>query len=111
MEDAMIVRSWRAHATRENAPLYAEHALSQVFPAIAKIAGHQGALVLRRDHDANVEIVVLTFWSSMQAVEAFAGPTPDVAVVEPEAQAVLLDYDHTVQHYEIAGSSSLPLSS
>ena len=34
----MIVRSWRAHATRENAPLYAEHALSQVFPAIAKIA-------------------------------------------------------------------------
>jgi hypothetical protein len=111
MEDPMIVRSWRAHTSKEMAPLYAEHARTRVFPEIAKIAGHQGDLVLRRDHDANVEIVVLTFWSSMQAIEIFAGPTPDVAVVEPEAQALLLDYDRTVQHYEIAGSSSLPFSS
>jgi heme-degrading monooxygenase HmoA len=111
MEDAMIVRSWRAHATRENAPLYIEHALSHVFPAIAKIAGHQGALVLNCNNRNDVEIVVLTFWCSKQAVEEFAGSTPDVAVVEAEAQAVLLDYDRTVRHYHIAGSSRLPLSS
>lgn len=81
----------------------------RVFPEIAKLAGHQGALLLRRDRDTDVEIVVLTFWASMPAVEAFAGATSDLAVVEPQAQAVLLDYDRTVQHYQIAGSAGLPL--
>jgi hypothetical protein len=47
----------------------------------------------------------------MRAVEAFAGPTPHLAVVEPQAQAVLLDYDRMVQHYEVSGSSNLPFSS
>ena len=103
----MIVRSWRARASRDKAALYGEHTRSRVFPEIAKIAGHQGALLLCRDGDTDVEIVVLTLWSSMQAVEAFAGGTPDLAVVEPEAQAVLLDYERTVQHYELSGSSGL----
>ena len=104
----MIVRSWRARASREKAPLYVEHARSQVFPEIAAIPGHAGALVLRRDTGGDVEIVVLTVWSSMQAIAAFAGDTPERAVVEPEAQAMLLDYDRMVQHYEVAAASGLP---
>ena len=106
----MILRSWRARASRENAPLYVEHARSRVFPHIAGIPGHQGALVLRRDNGGHAEIVVLTFWSSMQAVADFAGDTPERAVVEPEAEAVLLDYDRIVQHYEVAAASGLPFS-
>ena len=106
----MIVRSWRARASRDKAPLYVEHARSRVFPEIAAIAGHKGALVLSRDADSGVEIVVLTFWASMQAITAFAGADPDRAVVEPEAEAVLLDYDRTVQHYEVATASGLPFA-
>jgi heme-degrading monooxygenase HmoA len=104
----MIVRSWRARASREKAPLYIEHARSRVFPHIAHIAGHKGALVLRRDRDGDVEILVLTVWSSMQAIAAFAGDAPEHAVVEPEAEALLLNYDRTVQHYEVAAASGLP---
>ena len=63
-------------------------------PAIA------GRFCSRVEGGGDVEILVLTFWSSMKVVESFAGSPPDAAVVEPEAQAVLIDYDHTVQHYE-----------
>src|SRR5262249_36838246 len=39
----------------------------------------------------------------MRAVQSFAGPSPEVAIVEPEAQAVLVDFDRTVAHYQLAG--------
>ena len=32
-----------------------------------------------------VEFLVLTLWESMDAIRAFAGDQPEVAVVEPEA--------------------------
>lgn len=36
-----------------------------------------------------------------QAIAAFAGLDLGLAVVEPQARAVLLDYERTVQHYEV----------
>jgi len=38
----------------------------------------------------------------MDAIRAFAGDTPERAVVEPEARAVLREFDETVTHYEVA---------
>jgi GNAT superfamily N-acetyltransferase len=99
----VIVRIWRARAANDKAASYVEHATARVFPELRQLPGHKGALVLTKAHDAEVAIQVLTFWQSMQAVRAFAGPSPDVAVVEPEAQAVLLDFDRTVTHYNLAG--------
>lgn len=37
----------------------------------------------------------------MQAVRRFAGVKPESAVVEPEAQLSLMDFDQTVAHFEI----------
>jgi heme-degrading monooxygenase HmoA len=48
-----------------------------------------------------VEFVVFTYWRSMEAVRAFAGPSPERAVVEPGAIAALIDYDEAVRHYEV----------
>lgn len=42
-----------------------------------------------------------TLWDSMDAVQAFAGPRPERAVVEPAAHAVLLRYDAEVRHFEV----------
>jgi GNAT superfamily N-acetyltransferase len=99
----VIVRIWRARAARDQAGTYVEHATALVFPELRQLPGHKGALVLTKAQDAHVTMQVLTFWESMQAVQAFAGSSPDLAVVEPEAQAVLLDFDRTVAHYQLAG--------
>ncbi|MGE5511033.1 MAG: antibiotic biosynthesis monooxygenase [Bacteroidota bacterium] len=105
----MIVRSWRGRASREKVHLYVEHARKRVFPQLEAIKGHKGALLLREDRKDDVEVHVLTFWESMDAIIAFAGAAPETAVVEPEAEAVLIDYDRTVQHYELVANSGRPL--
>ena len=97
----MIARMWRGETTRENADAYYRHLTGNVMPSLNKIAGHRGAYVLRREMDRNVEFMVITLWASMDAIREFAGNTPDVAVVEPAARALLADFDGFVRHYSV----------
>lgn len=106
----MIVRSWSARASKDKADHYFAHARTRVVPQLAALRGHKGALLLREERKDDVQILVLTFWESMDAIRSFAGPEPDVAVVEPEAQAVLLDYAKTAQHYDLVEASGLPMA-
>ena len=97
-----IVRSWSARATHEGADAYLTHFQQVVLPALHRLAGHRGAMVLRRGRDHEVEIIVLTFWASLAAIEAFAGRDATAAVVEPEARAVLRAFDAQAEHFELA---------
>jgi len=97
----MIVRSWRARASETNARSYIEHFQSNVLPDLRGIAGFRGALLLREDREDAVEFLVLTKWDSIQAIRTFAGDDVTRAIVEPEAAAVLLSFDATVQHFEL----------
>jgi heme-degrading monooxygenase HmoA len=67
------------------------------------IKGPCGAYVLRRQTEADVELIVLTLWDSMEAIRRFAGPEPNKAVIEPEARAALASFDEYVTHFEVAG--------
>jgi heme-degrading monooxygenase HmoA len=97
----VIVRSWIGYAHADRAADYPLHLLESVQPRLKTLPGFQGLYLLRRLLGREVEYRVLTLWSSMEAISAFAGPTPDTAVVEPEAQAVLARYDTHVEHYEV----------
>jgi len=50
---------------------------------------------------------VLTVWQSNSAIDAFAGPDREAAVVAPEAAALLTDYDRRVRHFEVATTDNL----
>jgi uncharacterized protein len=97
----MILRMWHARATVEKAGKYVEHATKTVFPALASIDGHRGAYLLQRPVDDEIELVVLTLWTSMEAVRKFAGSKPEKAVVAKEARALLTAFDETVTHFEV----------
>jgi heme-degrading monooxygenase HmoA len=101
----MIVRIWRGQATIENADAYYRHVTGTVFPALAGIRGHRGAYLLRRETDGRVEFLALTLWESMEAVRQFAGEDIENAVVEPEARAVLAEFDTFARHYEVVHDS------
>jgi heme-degrading monooxygenase HmoA len=98
----MIVRIWRGRAKQGQADAYHHHAATRVFPALTPIEGHLGAWLLRRDTEAGVEFVAMTFWDSLDTVKKFTGPDPDVAVVEPEAREVLGQFDDFAHHYTLA---------
>ena len=51
--------------------------------------------------DERIEFLVLTRWQSIEAIRGFAGSDISKAVVEPAAAAALLDFDASVQHYEV----------
>jgi heme-degrading monooxygenase HmoA len=95
---------WRASSTVDQAGEYIRHATQKVFPALRVIEGHRGAYLLRRAFDDYIELVVLTLWASMGAVRNFAGAEPEKAVIQPEARAVLANFDESVTHFEVIHS-------
>jgi uncharacterized protein YciI/heme-degrading monooxygenase HmoA len=101
LSSSPILRMWRAHAAPEKAGEYFRHVTEKVFPALRRIEGHRGAYLLRRSLAGSVQFVVLTLWDSMDAVKLFAGPTPENAVVEPDAEAALTSFDKLVTHFEV----------
>ncbi|HSE40720.1 MAG TPA: antibiotic biosynthesis monooxygenase [Acidobacteriota bacterium] len=100
----MILRMWKAHSTVLKMNEYIQHATTKVFPGLNDIEGFQGAYLLKREIDGQIEFVVLTLWESMTAVQRFAGSEPDKAVVEPEAQATLTSFEKSVTHFEVVAS-------
>ena len=94
----MIARLWRGRAANAaNAEAYQRHVAGASIAGAAQVPGHRGAQVLRR----MTEFLVITLWESMDAIRRFAGKDPERAVVEPEANAVLAEYDDFVRHYEV----------
>jgi len=98
----MIARTWRGSATAANADAYQHHFTARVAPHLNDIAGHCGAYLLRRELAGQVEFLAVTLWDSIETVKGFAGPNPDLALVEPEARAVLTEFDDFAKHYEVA---------
>jgi heme-degrading monooxygenase HmoA len=100
----MVARVWTARATPERAARYQEHLVHDVLPALRQLEGYVGASLLVRADGDQVELVVLTRWTSMESIRAFAGPDLERAVVAPEAGALLTSWDQRVRHYRIAVS-------
>ena len=101
----MIVRLWKGRTRPELADAYQRHVATKVFPKLKALDGYVRGRVLRRDVAGHVEFLVMTEWASVRAIEAFAGDTPDRAVVEPAARAVLADFDAQVDHFEVVEES------
>ena len=97
----MIARLWSAKATPSQAPAYADHLRNHVLPAVRNVDGYAGAMLLERQADGAVEIIVITRWRSLDAIREFAGADLDEAVVTDEASALLTSFDRRVRHYEL----------
>jgi len=103
----LTVRTWSAPASAEGAGNYTRYFTGTLLPGLRKLPGFEGAYLLRRDLDGNgtAELTAHTFWESPAAIRAFAGDDITVAIVEPEARAMLLDYDRTATHRSVAADA------
>jgi heme-degrading monooxygenase HmoA len=97
----MIARVWSAQTTPAQAPAYADHLRTHVLPAIREVPGHAGVMLLERPLPGAVEVMVITFWQSAEAVRGFAGADVEEAVVAEEAAALLTQFDRRVRHYGV----------
>ena len=64
--------------------------------------------ILDRPLTDGIEVLVITYWRSIDAILAFAGADVEKAVVAKEAQALLTGLDERVRHFVVAFSDILP---
>ncbi len=98
----MITRLWHGWTTRADADAYEQFLLTELFPSMRSIPGFRSAEVLRRPDGAEVAFVTLTRFESLDSILAFAGADYEVAVLEPQALALLSRYDERALHFETA---------
>jgi heme-degrading monooxygenase HmoA len=96
----MIARHWKGLARAERAADYQHHVKEETLPALARIPGFVDASILRREHAGGVEFLIATRWQSMEAIRQFAGADLEAAVVPAVVEAMMIDYDRRVVHYE-----------
>jgi hypothetical protein len=101
----MVARVWKGWTRPANADRYLAHLTEKIFPEMRTLSGQAGAWVLRRPAEDSVEFIVMSVWQSRQAIQAFAGENIEIAVVPPEAQALLSNWDAHAFHYDIVVAS------
>lgn len=97
----MISRQWTGLVKAECADAYVEHLQHETFAAIRRLPGFVSASILRRAVPQGVEFLIVTTWNSLDAIRAFAGDDVARAVVPEAAQAMMVEYDRTVRHFEV----------
>lgn len=95
------MRMWRGAVRRQDVDRYLHHQAGTGVREYRETPGNIGALVLRRPKDELVEITTVSFWASIDAVKAFAGPDPGRAKFFPGDDDLLAEKDLHVDHYEI----------
>jgi heme-degrading monooxygenase HmoA len=99
----MISRTWHGWTNLENADKYEQLLRTEIFEGIGarSIDGFLGIDLLRRQHSNEIEFVTIMWFSSLQAVAAFAGADYEVAVVPPAARELLARFDARSAHYDV----------
>jgi heme-degrading monooxygenase HmoA len=96
-----ILREWRAEIRRETSAAYVEYVRDTGIAEYRRTPGNLGAVVAVRDLDeTRSEIVTLSWWTSLDAIRAFAGDPPDRARYFPEDSQYLLTHPDYALHYQ-----------
>ena len=96
----MVIRSWEGTARPGAGNEYLVYMTEVVTPEIRAIPGCLGVRVMRGVRDPD-HFVVQTHWSNVESVMRFAGPDPELAVVPPEARALLVEVEDRARHFDV----------
>jgi heme-degrading monooxygenase HmoA len=105
----MIVRIWHGVTEAKKSDEYLDYLGETGVPDYRATEGNLGVYVLRRIDDGRAHFLTVSFWESVSAIEAFAGSDPEKAKYYPEDEEFLLEFEPTVEHYEVlVGSGTEP---
>ena len=98
----MIARLWRGATRAADADRYVAYLQRTGIAAYRATPGNLGVLTLRRALGARTEFLLVSLWSSIDAIRRFAGDDPARAVFYPEDERFLVERDEHVTHFEVA---------
>lgn len=97
-----IIRTWKGWTTIENAPIYQDMLINEVFPAVKKkgVKGLEKVSISTQEKKEEVEFFLVLQFDCIDSVKAFAGEDYEIAYIPENAQRILLRYDKTANHYQ-----------
>lgn len=97
-----IIRTWRGWTTLENAPIYEDMLVNEVFPSVKKkgVHGLEKVSISTQKKQKEVEFFLVLEFDCLDSVKAFAGEEYEKAYIPQNAKSILLRYDKTANHYE-----------
>ena len=98
----MIARIWQGRTRKEDGDEYEAYINQTGVPGQREVPGNLASMILRREKGNEAEFLVFSLWDSWDAIRAFAGDRPEVAVYFPEDEKYLLEFEPEVRHYEVA---------
>lgn len=96
----VVAREWKGRV----APARADEYYAYLFGGVTKIRstpGNLGVQVMRRDETGAVEFVVISYWESRKAIEAYAGQDIEKPHHLPRDREFLLELPTRVLHYDV----------
>jgi heme-degrading monooxygenase HmoA len=102
----MIARMWHGRTPIAKADEYAALTNRLAIPDYRSIPGNLAVHILRRDEGEVTHFITFTLWESYAAIQKFAGTPVDRAKYYPEDSDFLLEFEATVQHWEVVGTAS-----
>ena len=99
----MIARTWHGRVPADKADAYYALLVRTGLADYAATPGNRGVHVLRRTEGPITHFLLLTFWESLEAIQAFAGSEYERARYYPEDDEYLLEREPFVTHYEVLG--------
>lgn len=101
--DEMMLRRWSSRIRTADARDYVDYIAATGLSDYRSTPGNLGCQMLLRDlGDGTTEVTTLSWWSSMAAIEAFAGQPVDAARYYPEDDRFLLARPDKVEHHRVA---------
>lgn len=97
----LISRTWHGAVPLEHGDAFANYLEKTGIQGSRSIPGNVAAYVQRAEQDDRSHFFLCTLWTSWEAVRAFAGERPDIAVTYPEDAKYDLISDPIVIHQEV----------
>jgi len=104
-EVPMIARLWHGVTRSEKADEYFDYLNKTGVADYQATEGNLGVQILRRIDGDQVHFLIITLWTSVEAVKKFAGEDYEKARYYPEDQDFLLEFEDNVVHYEVISST------
>lgn len=100
-----IMRTWKGWTTLENAAIYEDLLINEVFPTVKRngVTGLEKVSIATKINKDEVEFFLTLLFDSLDTVKAFAGEDYKQAYIPENARRILKRYDNTAEHYKLKG--------
>jgi heme-degrading monooxygenase HmoA len=96
-----IARMWEGRTSVAKADAYARYLMDAGVPQIKAASGNLGVEILRRNNPNMVEFIVISYWTSREAIKKLVGDDIERAYALPRDPEFLLEPVTTVRHYQV----------